>query len=98
MVSILAFDPTWAIFFRRNEMYGDLTWAKGSTRLSDGKQIAVAWKKLADGKIEVTVDTNLQIYWCCDFLLHTIRIYLFLNQESENSIILQFLKNIFVKL
>lgn len=37
---------------------GDLTWAKGSTRLSDGKQIAVAWKKLADDKIEVTVDTD----------------------------------------
>lgn len=37
---------------------GDLTWAKGSTRLSNGKQIAVAWKKLADGKIEVTVDTD----------------------------------------
>lgn len=44
------------------------------------------------------IHQNLQIYWCCDFLLHTIRIYLFLNQESENSIILQFLKNIFVKL
>ena len=40
---------------------GDLTWAKGSTRLSDGKQIAVAWKKLADGKIEVTVDTDNDI-------------------------------------
>lgn len=37
---------------------GDLTWAKGNTRLSDGKQIAVAWKKLADDKIEVTVDTD----------------------------------------
>lgn len=37
---------------------GDLTWAKGSTRLSNGKQIAVAWKKLADDKIEVTVDTD----------------------------------------
>lgn len=40
---------------------GDLTWAKGSTRLSDGKQIAVVWKKLADGKIEVTVDTDNDI-------------------------------------
>lgn len=40
---------------------GDLTWAKGSTRLSDGKQVAVAWKKLADGKIEVTVDTDNDI-------------------------------------
>ena len=40
---------------------GDLTWAKGSTRLSDGKQIAVAWKKLADGKIEVIVDTDNDI-------------------------------------
>ena len=40
---------------------GDLTWAKGSTRLSDGKQIAVAWKKLADGKIEVTVDTDKDV-------------------------------------
>ena len=40
---------------------GDLTWAKGSTRLSDSKQIAVAWKKLADGKIEVTVDTDNDI-------------------------------------
>lgn len=37
---------------------GDLTWAKGNTLLSDGKQIAVAWKKLADDKIEVTVDTD----------------------------------------
>ena len=37
---------------------GDLTWAKGSTRLSNVKQIAVAWKKLADDKIEVTVDTD----------------------------------------
>ena len=40
---------------------GDLTWAKGCTRLSDGKQIAVAWKKLADGKIEVTVDTDKDV-------------------------------------
>lgn len=40
---------------------GDLTWAKGSTRLSDGKQVAVAWKKLADGKIEVMVDTDNDI-------------------------------------
>lgn len=40
---------------------GDLTWAKGNTRLSDGKQITVAWKKLADGKIEVTVDTDNDI-------------------------------------
>lgn len=40
---------------------GDLTWAKGNIRLSDGKQIAVAWKKLADGKIEVTVDTDNDI-------------------------------------
>ena len=40
---------------------GDLTWAKGNTRLSDGKQIAVAWKKLADDKIEVTVDTDNDI-------------------------------------
>lgn len=40
---------------------GDLTWAKGSTRLSDGKQIAVAWKKLADGKIVVIVDTDNDI-------------------------------------
>lgn len=40
---------------------GDLTWVKGSTRLSDGKQIAVAWKKLADGKIEVIVDTDNDI-------------------------------------
>lgn len=40
---------------------GDLTWAKGSTRLSDGKQIAVAWKKLADGRIEVTVDTDKDV-------------------------------------
>ena len=40
---------------------GDLTWAKGCTRLSDGKQIAVAWKKLADGKIEVIVDTDNDI-------------------------------------
>lgn len=37
---------------------GDLTWAKGSTRLSNGKLIAVAWKKLTDDKIEVTVDTD----------------------------------------
>jgi hypothetical protein len=37
---------------------GDLTWAKGSTQLSNGKQVAVAWKKLADDKIEVTVDTD----------------------------------------
>ena len=27
------------------------TWAKGSTQLSNGKQVAVAWKKLADDKI-----------------------------------------------
>ena len=40
---------------------GDLTWAKGSTRLSDGKQIAVAWKKLADGRVEVTVDTDKDV-------------------------------------
>ena len=37
---------------------GDLTWAKGSTQLGNGKQIAVTWKKLADDKIEVTVDTD----------------------------------------
>lgn len=37
---------------------GDLTWAKGSTRLSNGKQVAVIWKKQADGRIEVTVDTD----------------------------------------
>lgn len=37
---------------------GDLTWAKGSTRLSNGKLIAVAWKKLTDDKIEVMVDTD----------------------------------------
>lgn len=43
------------------QLMGDLTWAKGSTRLSDGKQIAVAWKKLADGKIEVIVDTDNDI-------------------------------------
>lgn len=43
------------------QLMGDLTWAKGSTRLSDGKQIAVVWKKLADGKIEVTVDTDNDI-------------------------------------
>ena len=43
------------------QLMGDLTWAKGSTRLSDGKQVAVAWKKLADGKIEVTVDTDNDI-------------------------------------
>ena len=40
---------------------GDLTWAKGSTQLSNGKQIAVAWKKLADDKIEVTVDTDKDV-------------------------------------
>ena len=40
---------------------GDLTWAKGSTQLSNGKQIAVAWKKLADGRIEVTVDTDKDV-------------------------------------
>ena len=40
------------------QLMGDLTWAKGSTRLSNGKQVTVAWKKLADGKIEVTVDTD----------------------------------------
>lgn len=37
---------------------GDLTWAKGSAQLGNGKQIAVTWKKLADDKIEVTVDTD----------------------------------------
>lgn len=37
---------------------GDLAWAKGSTRLSNGKQVAVIWKKQADGRIEVTVDTD----------------------------------------
>lgn len=37
---------------------GDLTWAKGSTQLSNGKQVAVTWKKQADGRIEVTVDTD----------------------------------------
>ena len=40
---------------------GDLTWAKGSTQLSNGKQVAVAWKKLADDKIEVTVDTDKDV-------------------------------------
>lgn len=37
---------------------GDLTWAKGSTQLGNGKQVAVIWKKQADGRIEVTVDTD----------------------------------------
>ena len=37
---------------------GDLTWAKGSTQLGNGKQVAVTWKKQADGRIEVTVDTD----------------------------------------
>ena len=37
---------------------GDLTWAKGSTLLGNGKRVAVTWKKQADGRIEVTVDTD----------------------------------------
>ena len=33
------------------------------------------------------IHQNLQIYWCCDFLLHTIRINQVSYQESENSMI-----------
>lgn len=36
---------------------GDLQWAKGSTRLANGKKVAVSWKK-QDGKLSVQVDAD----------------------------------------
>lgn len=45
---------------------GDLTWAKGSTRLANGKQVEVAWKKQANGKLEVTVDTDSDVEYQID--------------------------------
>lgn len=40
---------------------GDLTWAKGSTRLANGKLVEVAWKKLENGKLEITVNADSDV-------------------------------------
>jgi len=45
---------------------GDLTWAKGSTRLANGKQVGVSWKKLGDDELEVSVDADSDVAYHID--------------------------------
>ena len=45
---------------------GDLAWAKGATSLANGKQIEVAWKRLEDGKLEVSVDAASDVEYQID--------------------------------